>query len=66
MDIDTVAALNYLERINSYNSWFSNVADNDDLVEFVSTLRESLRLAQKDGKLLKIKVQEIDVEDTFF
>ena len=47
------------------HNWFVLIKDKEEVEELARTLVQALEVAKKEGKILKIQVQEMDIEDTF-
>lgn len=46
-------------------SWFVIIRDEDSVRDLAIKLIHELRQAQNDGRMLKVRVQEIEPEDTY-
>lgn len=52
------------EILKTHN-WFVLIKDIEDIEYFIKMLKEALNSAKQEDKIIKARVQQIDIEDSF-
>ena len=51
------------KELDRHNLWTTLIQEDEDIQELVRVLRVSLQLAKMDGEMLRVSIQQVDMED---